>query len=439
MLNKLSPGLRQVIGNTAWLFSEKILQLGLGLLVGVWVARYLGPEKFGLFNYAITFVAMFSPFANLGLDGIVVRDVARDPSNKDETLGTAFALKLIGGIVTLILAVGTIFLLNPDEKLTRWMVGIVAIGTIFQAFDTIDFWFRSQIKSKYTVFAKNSAYVFISLVKIILIQSQAPLIAFAWVRAAEIALGAVALVVVYGIRGYAIQAWRVSIKRAKTLLEQSWPLLVAGLTTYIYSKIDQVMLGTLLENRAELGFYSVAVKLSELFDFIPMMLSISFLPKLTEIKKRSEERYRNLMQIYFDIMLILWLAIAIPVSLFSNNIVNIMYGSSYAASASILSIYVWAQFGSNLGVARGAFLVIEGKQKLSLYMSVIGAIINVLINIYLIPKAGAVGATVATLITYFVVTVVINFLIRDLRVIGLYILRSFNLYQAALRILSLRQ
>ena len=113
MLNKLSPGLRQVIGNTAWLFSEKILQLGLGLLVGVWVARYLGPEKFGLFNYAITFVAMFSPFANLGLDGIVVRDVARDPSNKDETLGTAFALKLIGGIVTLILAVGTIFLLNP--------------------------------------------------------------------------------------------------------------------------------------------------------------------------------------------------------------------------------------------------------------------------------------------------------------------------------------
>ncbi|MCL1467690.1 flippase [Argonema galeatum] len=437
LTQKLSPGLRQIMANTAWLFSEKILQLSVGLLVGVWVARYLGPEKFGLFNYAMTFVALFAPLSNLGLDTIVVRDIARDPACKAETLGTAFTLKLMGGIVTLSLAVGTISLLNPSEKLLPWLTGVVAIGTIFQAFDTIDLWFRSQIQSKYTIFAKNSAYIFIALVRVALIQTRAPLIAFAWARAAEIALGAVALVIVYRNNGHHIQAWRSSIKRAKSLLQQSWPLLVAGFTTFIYSKIDQVMLGTLLTDKAELGFYSVAVKLSELFDFIPMMLSVSFLPKLAEIKRRSEADYQKSFQIYFDIMFFLWLVVAIPVSLLSSHIVNFMYGPYYANSASILSIYVWAQFGSNFGVARSAFLVIEGKQKFSLYISVIGALINITINLFLIPTAGAVGATIATLITYFMVTVLINFLVTDLRPIALYIFRSFNLYKSALRLLSL--
>lgn len=150
--------LQKILANTGWLFVDKILRMGVGLLVGVWVARYLGPEQFGLYNYALSFVALFSAFATLGLDGIVVRDIVRDPSYKNEILGTAFILKLLGGISTLILAVGAVSLLRPHDNLTRWLVGIIAAGTIFQAFDVIDFWFQSQVQSKYTVYAKNVAF-----------------------------------------------------------------------------------------------------------------------------------------------------------------------------------------------------------------------------------------------------------------------------------------
>jgi O-antigen/teichoic acid export membrane protein len=81
--------------NTSWLFGEKILRMIVGLFVGIWVARYLGPEQFGLLSYAQSFVGLFTAIATLGLDGIVVRELVKDPSRRDELIGTAFWLKFI--------------------------------------------------------------------------------------------------------------------------------------------------------------------------------------------------------------------------------------------------------------------------------------------------------------------------------------------------------
>ena len=437
---KLSPGLRKVFSNIAWLFADKILQMGLSLIVGIWVARYLGPEQFGLFNYAIAFVALLGPIANLGLDSIVVRDIVRDPFTKNETLGTSLALKLIGGAVTTLLAVGAISLLQPQDTLTHWLVGIIAAGTIFQAFETIDLWFRSQVKSKYTVVVKNSAYLLVCAVRIVLIQIKAPLIAFAWARCGELALAAVGLVIIYQTSGQDIKAWRSSLPQAKNLIKESWPLIVSGIAIYIYSTIDQVMLGSFsaqelkFDPKYELGIYAAAVKISQIFDFIPSIMQISFFPKLTEAKAQGEIEYVKKFQAYFDLTLILWLIIAIPVSLLSTYIVHFLYGDKYAASATILSIYVWSQFGSGFGLARNAFIMIEGKAKNELFLTFTGALVNIVLNLYLIPKHGAVGATVATLITYFIVTVLLNFMIPDLKPIGKLILGSCNLYKAATRI-----
>ena len=151
--------LQNILANTGWLFADRILRMGVGLFVGVWLARYIGPQQFGIYNYAIVFVAMFSAISNLGLDGIVVRNIVRDPVSKDEILGTAFFLKFAGGIITLIVSIGAILLLRSSDSVTCWLVGITAVGAIFQAFDTIDFWFQSQVKSKYTVYVRNAAFL----------------------------------------------------------------------------------------------------------------------------------------------------------------------------------------------------------------------------------------------------------------------------------------
>ncbi|MEQ9235291.1 flippase [Coleofasciculus sp. E2-BRE-01] len=439
LIQKLSPGLRQVLSNMGWLFISKVIELGLSLVVGVWVTRYLGPTQFGTLTYAMTFVGMFR-FATLqALKTLVVRDIARTPTSKNETLGTTFALQFAGGLITLLTAVVTIYWLQPNESLTHWLVGIIAAGTLFNAFNTIDFWFQSQIQSKYTVAAKNSAYVFMAAIRVGLIYLQAPLIAFAWARLAEVVLGSIGLVIIYQSQGNHIQAWRTNWKRAKELLQEGWLLVGAGIAIYIYADIDQLMLGSMLPDKSELGFYAAAVKISRLLDFFPMVLASSILPKLTALKETSQDDYLDKLQVYFDISTLIWLAGAIPVSLLSHYIVQILYGADFAPAGTLLSIYVWSQFNSCFGVARGTVLTIERKLKFTLIFTSMGAIVNLVLNFLLIPGYGAMGATIATIITYLIVIILINFLIKELRFIGTLIIRSFNFYAAILRIKRMTQ
>lgn len=432
----LSPSLKKIISNISWLITDKFLEIGLGLIVGIWVARYLGPEELGLFNYAISLVTLFSPFAALGLNSIVIRELSKDPLQKDQLLGTSFALKLVASLLTSLFIVIFIIAIKPSDRLLQWLIGIIATGTIFSAFEVVSFWFQSRIESKNIVIAKRTVYFLIAGLRVISVQAQAPLLAFAWIRLLELALGAFALMLMYSSKDNNFFTWKVDFKLARKLLSESWTLIISGLTIYIYSKIDQIMLGSLLQDASELGYYSIAVKLSEFFDFLPMVLHTSLLPKLTELKVQNKEIYIKRFQAYFDLSILLWLAVAIPVSLLSPIIVNLLYGEDFAKSAIILSIYIWGQFGTSLGLARSAFMIIEGKLNLSVYLSVFGAVLNIVLNLFFIPNFNAIGATIATLITYFTVTFLANFYFRDLRPVGRMTLSSLNLVGAVKRVIG---
>ena len=144
---KNHQGFMKYFKNTSWLFFEKILRMFVGLFVGIWVARYLGPERFGLFLYAQSFVGLFTAIATLGLDSIVVRELVKDETKAIEIIGTAFYLKLMGTILTLlILAVATYF--TSNDRYTNLLVFIIASATIFQSFNVVDMYFQSKVLSK---------------------------------------------------------------------------------------------------------------------------------------------------------------------------------------------------------------------------------------------------------------------------------------------------
>src|SRR5262245_9709117 len=96
--------LQAILGNTGWLFADRVVRMGLGLVISVWMARYLGPSQFGEFNYAIAFVSFFGVAASLGLDSVVVRELVRHPETRDEILATVFVLKLLGGALAFVIA-----------------------------------------------------------------------------------------------------------------------------------------------------------------------------------------------------------------------------------------------------------------------------------------------------------------------------------------------
>lgn len=397
----LSPNLRKIMGNTGWLFTEKIVQMVLGLLVGVWITRYLGPERFGRFNYATAIVGLFVPFAKLGLDNIIIRNLAREPSSRDETLGTAFILRLIGSIFTFFLTVSVIIISTPNrtpENIeTILLVGIIAAGTIVQSYEVIDYWFQSQTQSKYSVVARNAAYILINFAKIILIQAQAPLIAFAIVMVTEYALAAVGFVIAYRFKGNFFKSWKVNFQYAKVLLKDSWPLILSGIVIIIYMRIDQVMLGKMVGDKS-VGIYSAAVKISELWYFVPGAIVNSVFPSIVQAKQISEEVYYTRIQKLFNVMSLLAYSVAIPVTFLSSYIVTLIYGTSYLEAAPILTIHIWAGLFSSLGVARETWLVTEGLMKFSAITAAIGAIVNIILNYFLIDKYGGLGAAIATVI-----------------------------------------
>lgn len=398
---KLSPNLRQIIGNTGWLFTEKIVQMALGLLVGLWVARYLGPERFGRFNYALAIVGLFTPVAKLGLDSIIIRNLARDSSHKNEILGTAFVLKLIGSTITFFLTIGVIALSTPSDShnyLETWLlVAIIASGTIVQSFEIIDYWFQSQVQSKYSVLARNIAYVLMNGVKLVLIQLKAPLIAFAITMVAEYALASMGFIIAYRFHGNLIRSWQVSFRYAKSLLNDSWPLILSGIVIMIYMRIDQVMLGQMVGEKA-VGIYSAAVKISELWYFVPSAIVNSVFPSIVQAKEISEEVYYKRIQQLFNAVVLLAYSVAIPVTFLATPIVTLLYGENYAEAGPILNMHIWAGLFVSLGLARSSWLITEGFMKLSAATTAIGAVINLVLNYLLIGRYGGLGAAFATVV-----------------------------------------
>jgi PST family polysaccharide transporter len=392
--------LQNVLGNIGWLFTYRVVRLGIGLVVGVWVARYLGPERYGVLNYSFAFVLLFSSVASMGLETVAVRDLVRDPSRKDEILGTVFLLEVIGGVVAFSMAIGTISVVRSEDSLTRWMVCIIAAGWFFQTFDAIDYWFQSQILSKYTVIARSAAFFSISFLKVGLILLRAPVIYFAIAATAEIVLGSAFLIAAYYVNGHGIRKWRILPDTAKTMLKDSWPLLFSGIFVMLYIRIDQVMIGEILGD-SETGIYSAAVTLAEAWYFIPIAITSSVLPAIVDAKKRDEGLYYSRLEKLFLAMFWLSLSVSVLITIFAKNIVHLVFGAQYANAAYPLAIQCWAGLFIFSGLVSNQWYLVENLNRYTLYRHVTGAAVNVFGNLALIPRYGIDGAAVSTLLTQF--------------------------------------
>jgi O-antigen/teichoic acid export membrane protein len=389
------PNLVKIVDNIGWLFFDKILRMGMGLLVGVWVARYLGPEQFGLLSFATAFTGLFGAIAALGLQSIVVRDIVRDSDTAKVTLGTAAMLQFVGGLVAYLLILGAIAYMRPYDALARTIVAILGSMMLLKASDIALYWFESQVQSKYVVLVQNGTFLSFAAIKIALILNHAPLIGFVWAMLAEAVIVAIVLMAVMSKRGPVLSTLSFTTARARALLKDSWPLILAALAVTVYMKIDQIMLGQMIGDQA-VGIYSAATRISEVWYFIPMAIVASVFPAILDAKKRSELQYYARLQKLYDLMVVLSIAVAIPMTFLAAPIVTFLFGETYAEAGPVLAIHIWASVFVFLGVASGQWFLAENRQMLSLQRTALGAFVNIFLNLWLIPDYGAVGAAVAT-------------------------------------------
>jgi O-antigen/teichoic acid export membrane protein len=412
--NKLqNEMIQKYLKNISWLFIEKIFRIISGLFVGIWVARYLGPKDFGMFSYAMSFVGLFITVGSLGVDSILVRELVKTPEKRHTLLGTSFLMKLIGAFF--VFCILFIFLsVSPNEQPINLMIWIIGGTVFFQALNVIEFYFQSIVKSKYVVFANLIALSISAGLKIIFILTYQSVIYFAGVFLLESIVFGFGLVYFYQNQKLNFKNWEIDVVVAKSILKDSWPLILTGVVISVYMKIDQVMIKHLIGDTA-VGEYAVAVKLSELWYFIPIVIVSSVYPALIEAKKNSEEFFKSRLQKLYDLMVWMAIFIAVPMTFLSDFVVTLLYGNAYESAGGVLMIHIWTGIFVFMGLAFSNYLTIENLTKKSLYRTTLGAVVNVILNFILIPKLGIKGGAVATLIAQITTNYLYDLFDKDLR------------------------
>ena len=393
------PGFRKAAANLGWLFAERAGRFVLGTLVGLVVARYLGPERLGSLSYGVALVTLVGFVPALGLEAILKRELLKAPEKTVELLGSAGVLRLGAGAVGCAAVFGVAragWGLAGDEP--RLLQALALL--LFQpAFFLPELWLQTQLRAKAAAAGQLGALAVASGVRLWLIASAAPLTAFAWVLVGEMVLGA------WGFQAVARRAglrlsWRAARGATmRRLWTESWPLMFASFAVVIYMKIDEVMLRQ-LAGPAAVGVYAAAARLSEVWYFLPTALASSVLPALFRAKGSDAAEYARRQQLYYDASAEEAFGLSVPVALAAAWIVRVAYGAEFAAAGPILAVHIWSSVFVFIGVARGQWLVNEGLQKFYLAATAAGAVVNVGLNFVFIPRWGGLGAAWATVISY---------------------------------------
>lgn len=403
----------KVARNASWLMVGKIIQMVLSLVVGLMVARYLGPGSYGLLNYAGGYVTFFASLCNLGINSILVKEFIDYPDLQGETIGSTLVLRLISSGLSILIIFGVSLSADSGEPTTVLVVFLSSLSVIFQIFETFNYWFQSRLESRATAVATLLAYLVTVVYRVVLLVLHADVVWFALASALDYGVLAVLLVVLYRRHGGASLHW--SFKRSQALLGKSYHFILPSLMVSIYGFCDKFMLKQMMDS-SEVGCYSAAQVICNMWCFVLSALIDSFYPPIMEAHKAgNSEGYLRLNRKLYCIVFYVSVSASSLISAFSGPIVGLLYGADYSGAVVPLSIITWYTAFSYLGVARNAWIVSENKQSYLKWMYILSALLNVLFNLALIPPLGATGAAIASLLTEIATTFVIPTFFREIR------------------------
>lgn len=411
--------------NSYWIIGEQVFQMLLSLLVGIWTARYLGPSNYGTLQYTAAYISFFINIAALGMEGVIIKEMIAHPNEEGTYLGSAIVFRLVAGLLSSIAIVILILLLNPGETLKLVLVLIQTTQFIFRSCNILDAWFQRRLQSKYVSIGKMAASIVVSGYKIFLLVTAQELVWFAFSYALTDFVLAAVLIYFYKKEGG--QKLKYNYNKGMELLQGSYHFVLADLMSAIYGYSDRIMIGKMMTD-ADVGFYTTAATVSMMWLFVPNAIIKSFRPTIMEYKEKGDEQmYRRRLEQLMSSVFWLSVGVALVLTVLGELAIRLLYGEAYLPAAAPLVILVWSTVFAVTSMSRQIWILSENKNKYVKHFSFLGASLNVVLNLFLIPVWGIWGAAMATLVTEFLICVIAPFFFKDTNVLGCIVLRAITL------------
>lgn len=400
------------VKNAGWLVGGKIAQMILSFFVGLLTARYLGAANYGLINYATAYVTFFMSLCTLGINYVIIKDFIDYPDEQGTAIGTSIVLRAVSSLFSAIMIIGIVSILDAGEKETLIVTALCSLALLFQVFDTINYWFQSKYQSKITSVANFIAYAIVAVYKLILLVTHQSVEWFALSSSLDYVAVAIINILVY--RKYHGQKLQFSLRKGKHLLSKSYNYILSGMMVAIYSQTDKLMLKQML-NESEVGYYSVASYLCTIWAFVLTAIIDSMYPTILSLFKTNKAQFERKNRQLYAIVFYLSVTVSILFTIFGKPVIEIMYGEEYLPAVTPLKVITWYVAFSYLGVARNAWIVCEDKQRYLKFMYLSAAVINVVLNTVLIPILGTAGASLASLITQVLTSLILPLAFKGMR------------------------
>lgn len=400
------------IGNTNWLIFQNIYSMGLSLVVGALSARYLGPSNYGLIGYGASLVNLFTSISQLGIDNVLINEMMKHPEEKGRVLGTALCMRACSSMVSFVCAMVLVILIEPGNYVLWFITGIQAFAIALRAYELLNEWFLSEMKSKYYVIANMAGQTVVGIWKIVLLILQASVVWFAASTTIQaLVCGGIVITLFLMMRDFKLGlCWQY----AKDIFGRSKHYVFAGIAIGLYTQMDKVMLGRMM-GETEVGIYTAAMTIAMLWEFIPTAIFNSSRTMILEAKRKNEEEYRNKLKLLFFCISVLGILVGIAVQIFGKLAVLILYGRAYLDAVPVLELLIWSTTFAMIGLARNVWSVAEDKNEYSKYYPICGAVCNLIFNALAIPVWGVSGAAFGTLLAQIVVALIAPLFWKDTR------------------------
>ena len=372
----------------------------LGFFTTMYMARYLGAEKFGILSLALSITTIFGIITDMGLSTLLIREVARDTSLTGKYISNVLVMKIFLSVLMMGLTVLTVTLIGYSATVSI-VIYLIAVSTIIWSFVTfLNAVFQANEKMEHVSLTTILNSILLLSATVIGIHYNMDLFYFA-----AIYIISYILVFVYIVSAYLCTFPRFPIKIdfsfSRSIIKEAWPFGITSLSSTLYTYIDSIMLSVLQGNEV-VGWYSAAYRLMLVVLFIPNATNMAVFPVMSKFYTSSKDSLKLMYERYFKYMIVLGIPIGLGTTILAGRIISLIFGNGYTQSIAALQILIWTMVFTFAGASFVQLLQSVNKQMVITKISGICVVINIVLNIALIPKYSYIGASFATLLTEIV-------------------------------------